>query len=367
MVSRDDLQRLLDRPTGEVPVLSLYLDMSVTSENKRTHELFLSQQRSAHPEQDAVALEEALARAERWLADEFVEANKGVALFTELGGEWLEALQFPLPVEHRLEIAERPVVGPLVEVLEGHRRHLLVLVDREHMRAITVSLRTVIDERSYQGDQLPSPHDIQRGGYSEAGYQRRRAEEVRQDFKAFAHHVEELVRKYAPDDVVLVGTDENVKAFAEFLPEHVRQLVEHTAAGAVDAPTPAVLEKLVPFFDEQHRRAEAELVGKLHERVRQSHYATSGFHQTLEQLQEGKVDTLVIARDAERTGAQCTKCGFYLPRHDAHCPYCGGETRDSIDIVEVMIRMAADQDAAVEFVDPQVMQDLKGVGALLRF
>ena len=362
MLSRTDLQRLLDRPASEVPVVSIYLDMCVTADNKRTHTVFLNQQKSAHPH-----LVPALELAEQWLAGNFEEANKGVALFLEAETGWFEALQFPVQVGHRFVVSDRPVVGPLVELLEGHRRHLVVLVDREHMRALSVVLGTAIEERAFEPETTPAPHDVQRGGWSQAGYQRRKAEEVKHGFKEFAHTLDEIARRFAPDDVVLVGTEENVRAFEEFLPDHLRQRVAHTTTGAVDTPTPEILHKLSDFFAEQHQRSLAEVVGVLAERVRQNHYATSGFHETLEQLQEGKVDTLVIARDAEREGAQCMKCGFYLPRVGAQCPYCGGETRDSIDIVEVMIRMAADQNASVEFVEPGSLPEYRGVGALLRF
>ena len=76
---------------------------------------------------------------------------------------------------------------------------------------------------------------------------------------------------------------------------------------------------------------------------------------------------LVVASDLEKDGAQCTKCGFYLARRDGACPYCGGSLRDGVDLVESMIRMAATQDVAVDFVPGDSMRDMNGVAALLKF
>jgi hypothetical protein len=64
---------------------------------------------------------------------------------------------------------------------------------------------------------------------------------------------------------------------------------------------------------------------------------------------------------------QCTQCGFYLVQRDGACPYCGGALRDGIDLVESMIRIAANQDVGVDFVSGDTMRDLKGVAALLKF
>jgi hypothetical protein len=53
MISKHDLERLLNRPEGEHPVLSLFLDMSVNSDNKRTHQVFLNQRRAQFDELDS--------------------------------------------------------------------------------------------------------------------------------------------------------------------------------------------------------------------------------------------------------------------------------------------------------------------------
>ncbi|HEX2167852.1 MAG TPA: hypothetical protein VHG09_11525, partial [Longimicrobiales bacterium] len=115
------------------------------------------------------------------------------------------------------------------------------------------------------------------------------------------------------------------------------------------------------------RRSEADALNLVQDRVRQSHYATAGLHETLVQLQEGKVERLVVARDLEKDGVQCTQCGFYLVQRDGACPYCGGTLRDGVDLVESMIRMAANQEVGVDFVAGDTMRELKGVAALLKF
>lgn len=375
MISRSDLQRLIERPADDQPVLSIFLDMSVNSDNKRTYSIFLREQRSRFAELDSdrdkhhrEALGEALARVDRWIDESFEPTNKGVAIYASVGGEWFQAFQVPVPVENRFEIAERAIVGPLSRVLEEQRRHAIVMVDREHMRYIDVVMGVAQHEHTMEPDALPTKHDVQAGGYSQANNQRRKLEEMKHFYKDFAASIAEHVRRYGADDLIVVGTEANVNAFLDFLPENLKKRVVHTMQAPIGAPVSDVLERARPFFIQQVERAEEEVVGLLRDRVQQRHFATSGFRDTLEQLQEGKVETLVIARDVERDGAQCTQCNFYMVRrNDGRCPYCGGDTRDEVDLVETMIRMAADQDVGIEFVEPQALSDLNGVGALLRF
>ena len=374
MISRADLERLMNRQNGEHPILSVFLDMSVNSDNKRTYQIFLNRKRSQYDELQSdrpghhnEALGEAFAKVDRWLAEEFNEENRGVVLYVEVGGDWMEALQFPVPVHNRFVVSERPVIAPLAEVLKSYHHHGVVLLDREHVRILSVYLGTLLDEIAVAGDPLPAAHDVQAGGYSQSRYQRRKLEEMRHFFRDFAKVVDDFVNRYHPDDLVILGTDENVARFREFLPERLDRMVVHTGAMAVDQPASQILAEISPHLDAERERASMEVLDQVRDRVSQDYLATAGFQSTLTALQEGKVDTLIIAQDQDREGARCTQCGFLFAREMETCPYDGAVTTTGIDVVEEAIRMAATQGAEVEFVAANAVQDLRGVGALLRF
>jgi peptide chain release factor subunit 1 len=374
MISRNDLQRLISRKDGDLPVLSLFLDMSVNSDNKRTHHIFLNQKRAQFDELDSdrenhhrVALGESFARIERWLDNDYEEENRGVVIYTEVGGDWFEAMQFPVPVQNRLVIGERPVVAPLAQVLESYDHHAVVLLDREHVRILSVYLGTLLDEIEVHGNPIPTPHDVQAGGYSQKRFQRRKDEETKHFFKEFAREVEEFVRRYKPDDLVILGTEENVARFRDFLPEKLLGMVVYTGPMGVDEPAPEVMERLEPHLSAERRRESDEAVGTLRERVQQDYLAVAGVQATLTALQEGKVDTLVMARSLERTGVRCVQCGFVFARETPTCQYCGSKETTEVDAAEELVRLAETQGAAIEFVDAGSLGELRGVGAMLRF
>jgi peptide chain release factor subunit 1 len=374
MISRAQVQQLIERPANGRNILSAFLDMSVNSDNKRTYQVFLNKERAAHQELDSdrqgkhrEALGEAFARLHRWIDAHYDEAHKGIAVYIEIGGDWTEGFQLPLPVENRLVIGDRPVVGPLVEIVHSHHHHGVVVVDREHLRLLSFYLDRTIHEREVQTDPFPAPHDIKRGGFSAPDYQARKEEETRHFFKEFAAEVEDFVRRHAPDDLSLLGTHENVKRFMEFLPQATRDLVVHTEGVRIEASADEIRRKLSPEFQRRVEEEEARAVDLLRDRVAQSHRAVAGFEPTLERLQEGKIETLIVARGVDQQGSVCESCGFLFARHDSQCSYCGGRVRPDIDLVEEMIRMAGDQSIDIDFVSPTAVRDLGGIGGLLRF
>ncbi len=374
MVSRADIQRLLQHPHSGKQILSVFLDMSVNSDNKRTYGVFLAKQKSRFPALDSdreghhrEALGAAFARVERWIQDNFDEANKGVAVYAEIGGSWTQGFQLRVPLRNRLDIGDRPVIGPLAEYVERHPLYGVLVVDRESLRLLRLRSGQLLSEKEFTPHVYPTPHDVQAGGEAQKSYQKFKEQERRQLFKDFAREAEEFDRRFQPEYFVLLGTEENVRKFTECLPLALRIKLVHTGPGPASARTSDIVQHLLPFFSARTVEEETRVVELLHDRVRNRHYAAAGLDQTLQQLQEGKVETLVIARDLQERGAQCRRCGFVLARHDGVCPYCGGDIRDGVDIGEAMIRMAEEQEATVEFVSRQSLVEVDGAGALLRF
>jgi peptide chain release factor subunit 1 len=374
MISKHDLERVLTRQTHGRPILTLYLDMSVNSANKRTHRIFLNQRKAQFNELDSEranhpreAIGRAFQQVDEWLDDEYREENRGVVIYAELGGDWFEALQFPVPIQNRLVISDRPVIGPLAQVLESYQHYDVVLLDRERVRILSVYLGTLLDEIEVHGEPYPTSHHVQPGGYSQMRYQRRKLEEMRHFFKEFSKEIEEFVRRYRPEQLLMLGTDENIGKFREFLSDAVADMIVYTGPMRVDESTSEILARIEPYLDAERERESQEVLQLLRERVQQDYLATAGFQGTLTALQEGKVDTLVIGQDQQREGTRCTQCGFIFGRDVEQCPYDGAPTNGGVDVVEEIIRLAEGQGAEIEFVPRGEVGDLAGVGALLRF
>jgi peptide subunit release factor 1 (eRF1) len=374
MITKQDLESLIAREESGRPVVSLFLDMSVNSNNKRTHQVFLNQKRAQFEElqaewmaENVEGVESLWDRIQRFLASDYDESGAGVVIYGEVGGEWFQALQSRAPLQNRLIVAPRPVVAPLAQVLEGYRHYGVVLIDREHVRLLSVYQGAVLDQLERRGDPLPPPHDVQAGGYAQSRYQRRKLEETKHFFRDFAGEVRDFVDRYRPDDLVLLGTEENLSAFSEQLPDSVLQRVVYTGAMWVDENPSEVVRQIEPLLQGELARAQHEVVEQVRDRVVHDYMATAGFQGTLSALQEGRVDTLLLARDQHREGVRCAQCGFVFAREMKTCPYDGSTALQDVDVVEEMVRMAEGQGITVAFADAGEVADMKGAGALLRY
>jgi hypothetical protein len=374
MISTNDIQRLIQFETSGRNVMSVYLDMSVTSDNKRTHSIFLNKQKARFAELESdrdnhhrEPLGAAFVRVETWLDESFDPANKGVALFADVGGDRFEAFQFPVRLNNRFDLLPHPVIGPLSQLAHGHPRYGVIIVDREHLRLLALHMGVVGEDYSLEPDAIPTAHDVQAGGYSQKDYQKRKAEETRHFFRDFAEEIERFQRRVQADHYVLLGTTENTQHFMDFLPRPIADLIIHTAHAPGAATGPELLRHLSPVLRDFEQQQEAAALNIVQDRVRQAHFAAAGLGDTLIHLQEGKVDRLMVSRALESDGVQCTKCGFYLENRHSACPYCGGSLRDGVDLVESMIRIAAHQAVGVDFVAADTLRDFDGVAALLKF
>src|SRR3546814_20061815 len=102
----------------------------------------------------------------------------------------------------------------------------------------------------------------------------------------------------------------------------------------VDQPASQILTEIEPHLEAERVRESMEILDQVRERVNQDYLATAGFQSTLTALQEGKVDTLIIARDPDREGARCTQCGFLFAREVEVCPYAGASTNTGVNRAE---------------------------------
>jgi hypothetical protein len=184
----------------------------------------------------------------------------------EIGGEWFETLEFPVPITSRMLVADRPVIAPLAQVLRSYHHHGVVLVDREHVRILSVYL----------------------------------------------------------------GTAENIARLRSVLPERLLEMVIHTGPSRIAGSASRVIAEIDPFLQRRRQEEQQRIADRLHERVRQDYLATAGLQSILSALQAGRVETLLIAGDDGATGSRCPQCGFIFGLGVRVCRYDGTATEGGV-------------------------------------
>ncbi|HWP34509.1 MAG TPA: Vms1/Ankzf1 family peptidyl-tRNA hydrolase [Thermodesulfobacteriota bacterium] len=386
---QDDLRALMDRPLLPAErVISCYLDASVNEEGQRTFEPFFearvrqARRVVAGLPADLEGYDALVERMRAFVRETDWSGVLGLACFAEIppaggppGGEapFARFLRLPVRVENRFVLGREPDLGPLLRALASHEHYLVVRFDADDARILSVYLARVVAAETERAEgpaeEVPGRIRAKPGGWAQMRFQRRKREHVRHWFRDLAGRLARLAARERPAGLVLLGQAINVAALREELPEWLEARV--IAAGTVEphASDAELLARVTPLVESVRGAETARLVDELYDRVLRDFFAAGGVEATLEALQAGKVETLVVSRRFDADGGRCERCGFLVAARHPSCPYCGGPLA-RVPLLQHLIRKAEEQDAAVHVVEPgdrRLDEDLEGVGALLRF
>jgi hypothetical protein len=384
-----DLRALLDLPLlPEARFLSLYLDARPDAQGKRHLDVFLDKEakvtrpRVSAVRGDLLEYDRLIDRVRDYVQTADLDGVLGIAVFAEIlpvraetGGEkpFFVAFRLKVRVESRLILGRGPDLGPIIRALGRYAHYVAVRLDADDARILSVYLSRVVraekdrpkrGEETFQGRLRSQP-----GGWSQMRAQRKKEEHAQRWFRGLAERVVEIVTRENPEGIVLLGQDVNLAPFRAELPKSVLAKVIGTDTIEPHASDAAIVAKVEPIVEATREAAREPRVDELHDRVHRDHYAVGGVERTLEALQEGKVERLIVSRRFDAKGGRCERCGFLVGAGHAACPYCGGPLAE-VPVLQYLVEKAEDQRAAVELVDepdPKLDDELEGVGALLRF
>jgi peptide subunit release factor 1 (eRF1) len=119
---------------------------------------------------------------------------------------------------------------------------------------------------------------------------------------------------------------------------------------------------------EDEKRREREALDRMAAGIGSGGRATGGPEDTIEALNERRVETLLLEPGFERRAYRCTSCGLLLLEADERCPADGAELEELEHLREAAVESALAQDAMVMVVRSYPdLGPFQGIGALLRF
>lgn len=314
-------------------------------------------------------LEQALTSIEDWMIANLLPQAKGVAIFVRgsFGGSFMLPMQFAAPLPNWIAVYPTPNIYHLVELKDNYHRYLLLHAtpDRACILEVTLGAATVrawINEpelRTRVGKEWSRPH-----------YQ------VNQSHRGdrFVHGkiaiLQQLMRSGGHTHLILAGDPEITRHLRQALPNRLaRKLVELVPADQADQQADVVMATLARFIEHEEQESRT-LAQRLIEGLRSQNLAVAGTTATLDALQWGEVDTLVMLNDYQPDpGWICTACktiSTEAPEASA-CPCCGKKAVRPLDIKEALLRLAEQSRCPVEVVQEcDALKALGGVGCLLR-
>lgn len=358
----DELARF--EPSAD-PVVSLYLNTQPNEQGRDNFAAFLrkefKQRLQAFPAGNGArgSVESDFQKIQSYLEGELKPSTNGLAVFACANRDLFVPVQLDAPVEaNRLYIDGEPHLYPLARLQDQFRRYAALIADTNAARIFVFSLGQV--ERSETVQNVKTRRS-QMGGWSQNRYQRHVENFHQQHVKEVVEVLDRIVAAENIPHVIVGGDAVVVPMLKEAFPQRLAERVVDVVSMPMGEPDHAVLEKTLETFRQKDAEDDRARVEALLDEARSGGLGVVGPDPTLDALEMGQVDELLISAAADRPVAvDATDTGETLPT-DA-------EPGLDEEAAEILVTKAKQTGASVRFIeDRSLLEGVGGVGALLRF
>lgn len=367
------LDKLLDVQPNEFPFVSVYLNTEPNETGKKDFEIFLKKQLSDHlavlepgsPKRESV---EAAFKAISDFAESIDPSTRGVALFSRAGeGSYFQAFEFVVPFsESSFHFFDRPYVFPLVHLIAQNPTFAVLSADTNAAHIFVFKRGHTIKREDIANTKT---NRTEVGGWSQARYQRHIENFHQQHAKEAIEELEKLVRAEKIDRIVLTGDQAViVPMLREAMPKELNEKVIASLPLNVNTPEHEIATAAAAAVEEHGKEAEKETTDNLFEVNYDGGTGVAGMEPTLAALLNGQVQELYLSSNPDdivyRTGDIKVLLKDYAPGLNEDLP----DPNEKIFMLDELIRQAARSADKITFIeDPQLLKQVGGVGALLRY
>lgn len=370
MFTKQELQELAAF-TSESPVLSVYLNVDLTQLTTEQARLTLRNMTKSVADE---ALPADIKAVEDYVDLEYDWQAKGLAIFSADDFWRIEPLAFP--VSDSVHTGPQPYIKPLVDYFDAYDRYGVVLVDREGARLFLFNQGALQDATGMLGEEIKEhTHDAAgRGGRSGRGSGLGRASTLDSYLDQVAiknlREIVDLTQRFYQsgqcDRIILGGTKENRSQFMSMMPKNLQDKVIGDISIDMYATPAQVLDLTQELIQDSISERKAALVQAT---ITAAHkeMGSLGLDDTLQALQEQRIQTLVISEGFSAPGAVCDYCEYLSTSIEPECPICDGTMQPIEDIVDHLVHRALELGFEIAFVNDPDFEQAGSIGALWRF
>ncbi len=368
MLTERDLKELIDHRSKN-PVLSVFLNTDPASSSNEVHRLHLRQMLKAFDEEAEGDIDAIM----RFIQHEYDWSGRSLVIFSCVEDGFFRTFSLSLPLRSRARRLNRPYVKPLVDLIDSFGHYGVALVDKQGTRLFYFHLGELSEIEGALGE--PVRHTKRGGGSQSPGRrggvtgQTRYAEEVAErNLKDAAKFAATFFDQNQIRRVLIGGTEENVARFLEFLPKRWKCLVMGTFPIEMTAGHKQVLEKAMAAARKFEDAREARLVEAVITAAAKGREGVIRLGDTLDAVQAGNVQTLIVSEGFRAPGYRCVSCRFISEQKLERCPFCSNPIEKIEDAVELAIRRVLADGGEVEMLhDNEALKKAGHIGAVLRY
>jgi len=371
---RDQLDRLAAFEPVDLPVISLYLDMQRDQNGRTQYDSWLRKtlaERQRTFASDAAGRQSFDADVERikeYLGQDIQRSVNGLAIFACQGANLFETLQLTVPIDDSwMFVGAVPHLYPLARLNDQYPRYAALLVDTNAARLFVFSLGTT---ETTQQVQNVKTRKTSMGGWSQARYQRHIENYHSQHMKEVVDILDRIVREEAINQIV-ISCDEVAKPLLmDELPKHLSEKIVDIVRADIHAPEHEVLQATLDALRAKDADTDQEHVQQMIGAWRGGGLAVVGPEDTLEALQMGQVEELIIAaRPTAVRRPQSVPPGTTPGPVEVDTSAPNAELdAERMKIADELVTKAQATSARIRFIEnEELLAEVGGVGALLRF
>ncbi|WP_455392673.1 baeRF10 domain-containing protein [[Eubacterium] cellulosolvens] len=289
---------------------------------------------------------------------------KGLAMFVSGPMEYFGAFGLPHKISNGLVVDTSPYIRQLAQLMDEWENYAMVLINNNEAEMFVISLGAVRDQKHLTAH-IMNKH--KKGGWSQMRFQRLRREAIDHFQKKVRETLEDFILSEEIVGLILAGPGEAKVHFKKSLSQQLSQRVLGVLDYDMDEPTEKLIEAATQEVAKQEREKSAEAVKRLKNEILKGGRAVFGVKETVNATREGQAELLILSKELKPRGWICEHCQAVETGMKKVCPYCGKRTSE-VDVLEEILEFAERAGTHIEFVgDNPMLEELGGVGALLRY
>jgi hypothetical protein len=355
---------------SEAPFVSCYTSLEGDPRIARAElsDRLLTVRASLEPDQ-RVEFEHALSPIMAFLSSPLARESKGAAVFSRAGEKpYLRILPLQVPVTNLLSVDAIPNLFHLIALKDSYHRYVVLIAHGDRSRILEVDVGAITREI---WTRRPDLRERVGRGWTRDHYQRHALDPGDRYLKEKVEILDRLMTKRGQTYLVLAGSPETTARIREMLPKRILDRVVDVVPAALRDKSADVVSATLARFIEHEQQESVTRVAQLMDELRRGGLAEADSAATLDALQRGQVDVLVIAERYEPpSGWACRSCRF-VDQGDqppAACPVCGDRAVREADLKAEMVRLAELHGVEVEVLrESDALIGIGGVGCLLKY
>jgi hypothetical protein len=369
MFRQEDLRELAAVQT-DMPMLSVYLNVDPTEHTTDEYRLALRQMLKRVEE---LAPPSDIDAVSRFFDHEYDWSGRGVIIFSgEPEGFW-RSYSLAVPVTSGVTVARKPYIWPMAALLDAYGSYAVILIDRQGVRLTQFEMGESQATDGYLGDEV---RKLKKGRGSSGGAGRRggapissrRGEETaHRNLREAIRVTRRFYRQHKPQRLIIAGAEPTVNQFQESLPKALQKKVIGSFNANMSASEQEIQERSLEILNLAEKERKTALVDAVFTAAAKGRGGVIRLADTLGAAHEGRIQTLVVARDYREPGYQCQNCAYITDQALEICPFCDGRFVEIPDAAEALVTKVIEDSGRVEVIDDHPKIAEFGVGALLRY